>query len=65
MLKITGALIGAACLRDVPCQVPREGNSSQAEEKKKAFRYRKAFEIGAGDEIRTHDIHLGKVALYH
>jgi len=20
---------------------------------------------GAGDEIRTHDIHLGKVALYH
>jgi len=22
-------------------------------------------EIGAGDEIRTHDIHLGKVALYH
>ena len=21
--------------------------------------------IGAGDEIRTHDIHLGKVALYH
>lgn len=33
---------------------------------KKAFRFRKAFgEIGAGDEIRTHDIHLGKVALYH
>jgi hypothetical protein len=22
-------------------------------------------ENGAGDEIRTHDIHLGKVALYH
>ena len=22
-------------------------------------------EDGAGDEIRTHDIHLGKVALYH
>ena len=23
------------------------------------------WEVGAGDEIRTHDIHLGKVALYH
>ena len=23
------------------------------------------WENGAGDEIRTHDIHLGKVALYH
>ena len=23
------------------------------------------FRDGAGDEIRTHDIHLGKVALYH
>ena len=22
-------------------------------------------ENGAGDEIRTHDIHLGKVTLYH
>jgi hypothetical protein len=34
---------------------------------KKAFRIRKAFfgKTGAGDEIRTHDIHLGKVALYH
>jgi hypothetical protein len=34
---------------------------------KKAFRDRKAFfeRNGAGDEIRTHDIHLGKVALYH
>jgi len=23
------------------------------------------WKTGAGDEIRTHDIHLGKVALYH
>jgi hypothetical protein len=39
---------------------------SNLPETKKALRYRKAFEeIGAGDEIRTHDIHLGKVALYH
>jgi hypothetical protein len=27
--------------------------------------FERSRNFGAGDEIRTHDIHLGKVALYH
>jgi hypothetical protein len=40
-------------------------NESPGHKKTAGIQRFQGFEIGAGDEIRTHDIHLGKVALYH
>jgi hypothetical protein len=36
-----------------------------ADGKEKGLPLPEGLKNGAGDEIRTHDIHLGKVALYH
>jgi hypothetical protein len=41
--------------------IPSKGKKAQKKHQQLVLHQKN----GAGDEIRTHDIHLGKVALYH